>query len=155
MEQTASHGRVLSDSTIELTPHLPWEGLHVFRGQDYSSRITIRHLLSQTSGLADYFLGTFADGTSLEARIKSGQDIGWNAHQALNWAKELGAACAFAAPESGLFPVGRVNQLESPSVSFQLKTRLLSVLWSARAAGGVPGRVHAASSQRCAQLSSS
>ena len=31
------------------------EGLHVYRGHDYSSEITVRHLLMQTSGLYDVF----------------------------------------------------------------------------------------------------
>ena len=31
------------------------KGLHVYRGRDYSSEITIRHLLMQTSGLYDVF----------------------------------------------------------------------------------------------------
>ena len=32
-------------------------GLHIYKGNDYSDEITIKHLLSHTSGLADYFQG--------------------------------------------------------------------------------------------------
>jgi D-alanyl-D-alanine carboxypeptidase len=35
------------------------EGLHVFKGKDYSSDIQIRHLLNQTSGLPDNFYPLF------------------------------------------------------------------------------------------------
>ena len=35
------------------------EGLHVFKGKDYSSEIQIRHLLNQTSGLPDNFYPLF------------------------------------------------------------------------------------------------
>ena len=37
-----------------LDPEL-MSGLHLYRGQDYSDQITVRHLLSQTSGLPDHF----------------------------------------------------------------------------------------------------
>lgn len=39
-------------------------GIHVLRGADASGRITIRELLSHTSGLADYFEGRQRDGST-------------------------------------------------------------------------------------------
>ncbi|MHA2174457.1 MAG: serine hydrolase domain-containing protein [Candidatus Hodarchaeales archaeon] len=43
----------------KITDHLPdslLKGIHVYKGVDYTSSITIKHLLSHTSGIADYFL---------------------------------------------------------------------------------------------------
>jgi CubicO group peptidase (beta-lactamase class C family) len=49
-------GRLSYDDPISL--HLDraiWDGLHVYRGVDYSATITIEQLLRHTSGLGDYF----------------------------------------------------------------------------------------------------
>jgi CubicO group peptidase (beta-lactamase class C family) len=35
----------------------------------------VRHLMSHTSGLADYFQGTLPDGTSLEQATKEGSYV--------------------------------------------------------------------------------
>lgn len=48
-------GQIGLDDSIHLyLPDSIMNGLHVFQGQDYSERITIRQLLSHTSGLPDY-----------------------------------------------------------------------------------------------------
>jgi D-alanyl-D-alanine carboxypeptidase len=52
------------------------QGLLVIRGKDLSSDITIRQLLSQTSGLADYFEGKI-QGHSLLESIIQGKDQSW------------------------------------------------------------------------------
>ena len=41
-------------------------GLHLYKGKDYSNELTIKHLLSHTSGLPDYFQNEGANGKSLE-----------------------------------------------------------------------------------------
>jgi len=41
------------------------KNLHVIAGKDYSNEITIKQLLSQTSGLPDYFQGKKANGKSI------------------------------------------------------------------------------------------
>ncbi len=49
-------GRLDFDDSIarHLDPEL-MDGLHVYKGRDYSADITVRHLLMQTSGLSDVF----------------------------------------------------------------------------------------------------
>ncbi len=52
------HERQMLDFNDPIHKHLDAElmnGLHVFKGKDYSDKITIRHLLMQTSGLNDVF----------------------------------------------------------------------------------------------------
>ncbi|GAA0400323.1 serine hydrolase domain-containing protein [Paenibacillus motobuensis] len=44
-------------------------GLHVYKGSDRTGSITIQQLISQTSGLPDYFTEKGPDGTSFEAEI--------------------------------------------------------------------------------------
>jgi len=45
----------LDDPVAKYLPASEIEGIHVYKGVDYSGLLKIVHLLSQTSGLADYF----------------------------------------------------------------------------------------------------
>jgi len=45
----------LDSPAAEYLPSDLIHGLHVFKGKDYSSAITVRHLLTHTSGLADWY----------------------------------------------------------------------------------------------------
>lgn len=45
------------------------QGIHRFKGTDYSGSLTIRHLIGQTSGLRDYFLDKPKGGKSLFERL--------------------------------------------------------------------------------------
>jgi CubicO group peptidase (beta-lactamase class C family) len=69
------HGTLDLDATIVayLPPRLT-RGLHRMDGIDYSDRITIRHLLGHTSGLADWLEDRPTGGRSLVERIISEGD---------------------------------------------------------------------------------
>ena len=74
-----------------LSKHLPadWlDGLHVYQGQDYSSQLTIHHLISQTSGLPDYFLEAPEGGQSFLDRMLTGQDREWNPAEIVAYTKK-------------------------------------------------------------------
>jgi D-alanyl-D-alanine carboxypeptidase len=49
------------------------EGLHVYEGTDYTNQIQIRHLLSHTSGIADYYLQEPPGGKSFFEKLVAGQ----------------------------------------------------------------------------------
>ena len=60
--------------------HLPADliqGLHVLDGVDRTEQITIRHLISNTSGLTDYFFGKGPDGRPASDALLAGQDEAW------------------------------------------------------------------------------
>ena len=66
------------DDPIQL--HLPPDllrGLHVLRGVDRTNEITVRHLISNTSGLTDYFFGKGPDGRSPGDALLGGKDEAW------------------------------------------------------------------------------
>lgn len=84
--------------------------LHVSDGVDRTGDITIRHLLSQTSGLADYFQGRPHGGTSLESALLSGTDRAWTPDEAIELARRIGPA----------FPPGHRRRALYSDTNFQL-----------------------------------
>lgn len=71
----AAQSRLKFEDTI--ATHLPAdliEGIHVYKGTDYSQRLTIAQLISHTSGLGDYFEDAPPGGESLVTALKAGHD---------------------------------------------------------------------------------
>jgi len=92
-------------------------GIHVFKGKDYSREINIRQLLSQTSGIADYFLGKRASGKSLEASITSGSDQSWTFEDVIADVKKMPAA----------FPPGKKGKALYSDTNYQLLGRIIEI----------------------------
>lgn len=75
-----------------LGAHLPAaliEGLSRHGGVDHSAALTVEHLLSQTSGLADYFEQRPRGGQSVLDALTGGEDRAWDVAEAVAIAKEL------------------------------------------------------------------
>lgn len=64
----------LDSLMVELLPTTITDRLHVIDGQDHTHAITVAHLLSHTSGLADYYEEAPRGGLSAQARLLAGQD---------------------------------------------------------------------------------
>lgn len=94
------------------------KGLHVFKGVDYSSRITIRHLLSHTSGLPDYFQNKGPDGVSLEDELILEKDVHWTFDEAISRAKEI----------NPLFAPGANGKAHYSDTNFQLLGRIIELV---------------------------
>jgi len=90
---TAVTMQLVRDGQVELEApigrYLPADvvsGLNVSGGEDHSSKITVRHLLAHTSGIADYFEQHRDDGSNtFERALKA--DVGWSSAEALDIAK--------------------------------------------------------------------
>lgn len=83
----------LDDAVTEILPPETVHGLAVLPGgADAGDALTIRHLLTQTSGIADYFEGR---GGMLAELVT--QDSGWTAEEALQRARLLGPKFALGA----------------------------------------------------------
>ncbi|SFC24514.1 CubicO group peptidase, beta-lactamase class C family [Alkalibacterium subtropicum] len=74
----------------ELSNYLSKEeisGLHVFKGKEYTFELTIEHLLSQTSGLPDFYL----TGTKpVFSKVKD-RDFSYSFEEELEWIKHMKA----------------------------------------------------------------
>jgi hypothetical protein len=86
--QLVGEGRlVLDDPIVRFFGADELDGLHVWQGRDLSARITLRHLLTHTSGLPDYFEGTRRDGSSLAVELFAGRDRSFGLTEVLAWAR--------------------------------------------------------------------
>ena len=85
-----AHERGELDLDDPITRYLPAEvtdGLHVLKGADHTSRITLRHLASHTAGLPDY-LDKPDEGAGLLKQLAAGTDRSWDFEEVVRMAKE-------------------------------------------------------------------
>lgn len=74
----STEGKVsFTDPLSRYMPGTLMEGLHVFKGKDYSNSITIEHLLSQSSGLPCYLVDKSQEGISVMKELEAGIDQPW------------------------------------------------------------------------------
>lgn len=94
--------------------------LLVFEKIDYSSQITIKHLLSHTSGIPDYFQDKGADGKSLISELTSGKDQAWTHEQAIAMSKKI----------KPKFSPGEKDQAHYSDTNFQLLDLIIEKITS-------------------------
>lgn len=83
-------GRFGLDQKIDgLLPSRLVAGLHSIDGQDHTRAITVRHLLSHTSGLADVFEERRRGGRSLIEELVEDGDFGWTREELFDRARGL------------------------------------------------------------------
>lgn len=63
------------------------KGVHVLDGVDHSGEITIKHLISNTSGIPDYFSGKQSNGKTVQTNLFNGYDEGWPLEKSLKMSK--------------------------------------------------------------------
>lgn len=79
----------LDDNINKYLSHPILNGLHIYKGKEYSNQLTIKHLLAHTSGLPDYFQNKGKKGRSLEDEIKNGHDQYWTFEQCIERTKSM------------------------------------------------------------------
>lgn len=66
-------------------------GIHQYGGTDYSTRVTIRQLLSHRSGIADYYEERAGDGKNLFELVTEDPDRTWTVNETIARARALKA----------------------------------------------------------------
>lgn len=91
--QLRDQGLIDLDTTAQsILSQLDLSDLHTVKSHAFGPQLTIRHLLHQTSGLADYYEGDLA------RRLKQGKDQRYDLHDVLRMTRALPPQ---AAPDSG------------------------------------------------------
>lgn len=62
--------------------------LHVYKGKDYTHDIQIKHLLSNTSGLPDFFEDKPKHGKRFLEEVLENPSRFWKPHETIHWSKE-------------------------------------------------------------------
>lgn len=93
-------------------------GLHIYKGKDYSEELTMKHLLSHSSGLPDYFQGKGTSGKSLENEITEGNDQFWTFEQAIERTKIM----------TPLFAPGTKGKANYSDANFQLLGKIIETI---------------------------
>jgi D-alanyl-D-alanine carboxypeptidase len=91
--QLVDEGHVDLDQNVQsILTDVDLSGVHVVKGVDYGPALTVRHLLHQTSGLADYY------ESDLAADLKAGKDRRYDLNDVLQMTRALPPQ---AMPDSG------------------------------------------------------
>jgi len=92
--------------------------LHVMKGVDRTGEITIRHLISNQTGLRDYFSLKCPDGRSHMAALMAGEDSAWPLERTLDAVRGLPAR---------FFPGAR-GKVDYSDTNYQLMGRVLQIV---------------------------
>jgi D-alanyl-D-alanine carboxypeptidase len=75
----------------QISKYLPEElirGIHVYNGKDYSREITVEQLLSNTSGIADYYTEKPEGGKSVFETVLEEPEREWKENETIEWARD-------------------------------------------------------------------
>ncbi|WP_216829778.1 serine hydrolase domain-containing protein [Alkalihalobacterium elongatum] len=105
----------LDDPIMNFLPEEVMDRLHVYSGIDYSKEITIKHLISNTSGLPDYFSYKQSNGKTVAAELFTGKDQTWTLDETLMLVKQL----------KPKFKPGQKGKVNYSDTNYQLLGRII------------------------------
>ena len=103
----------LSAPITDLLPEADWRGLFVRDGRDHAAAVTTRHLLTHTSGVADYFEGRVTGGLRFGHLLVREPDRLWTPADLLAFSRDHQRPVAepgrrFSYSDTGYVLLGRV-----------------------------------------------
>jgi D-alanyl-D-alanine carboxypeptidase len=79
----------LNDKISKYLPDNICDRLHVLKGIDYSGELTIHHLITNTSGIPDYFFHKQENGKTVADELMEGKDEPWPLDRTIELIKKL------------------------------------------------------------------
>ncbi len=79
----------INDKISKYLPENYCDKLHVLKGVDYSSELTIYHLITNTSGIPDYFFHKQKNGRTVSNELMEGVDEQWSIDRTIELIKRL------------------------------------------------------------------
>jgi len=73
----------LDDPMAKYLPSELINGIHIYNGKDYSAQVTVRELLSHSSGIADYYSDKAPDGKNLFELFVENPDRSWTVEETI------------------------------------------------------------------------
>ncbi|MPZ52095.1 MAG: serine hydrolase [Acidimicrobiia bacterium] len=116
MQLRDEHAFTLDTQVADLLGEDQMRGLNVHDGHDHGSAVTLRELLTQTSGIPDYFEQTRPDGTTLLADMVR-SDVAWTFDDAIEAARAMPSRFAPSTP----------GKAQYSDTNFQLLGRVIEV----------------------------
>ncbi|WP_152655504.1 serine hydrolase [Oceanobacillus sp. CFH 90083] len=90
-------------------------GIHVLDRVDYSNEITIKHLISNTSGIPDYFACKQSNGKKVASQLFNGHDEKWHLEKTLDLIKK----------QKPKFKPGQKGKVNYSDTNYQLLGRIM------------------------------
>jgi CubicO group peptidase (beta-lactamase class C family) len=108
----------LEDRIVEYLPNYLTHEIHVFNGKDYTSDITVKHLISNTSGIPDYFFHKQSNGKTFASDLLEGRDISWEIEETMNYVRDL----------TPKFKPGKKNKAAYSDTNYQLLGQIIETI---------------------------
>lgn len=108
----------LDDKISKYLPSSYCDKLHVYKGVDYSEELTVCHLISNTSGLPDYFFCKQENGRTAADELLDGHDAPWPLDKTIPHVKKLRPG----------FKPGQKGKATYSDTNYQLLGRIIEIV---------------------------
>ena len=96
-------------------PHTLVNGLHIYKGRDYSNHLSILNLISHTSGLPCYLIDKQANGIKVMTELEAGIDQPWPIDKVIREVKKMKTH----------FPPGEKGRAKYIDTNHQILSRII------------------------------
>jgi len=108
----------LDDKISKYLPSHYMDNLHILHGIDYSNEITIKHLISNTSGLRDYFFYREPGKISAASLLFEGNDDSWDLEKTIHYVKKT----------TPKFAPGKKGKATYSDTNYQLLGKIIEIV---------------------------
>ena len=108
----------LNDKIAKHLPSCYAENIHVLKGTDHSNDITVMHLISNTSGLPDYFTHKEQGKPTASDHLSNGNDEAWDIDKTISEIKKM----------TPKFAPGQKGKVSYSDTNYQLLGKIIEAI---------------------------